>query len=73
MRLSIILGLLKLLAIFVNWLERARLKAEGKAEAYAEAKKVQDERVAKANAARADTDAASGVPDPFDRDNAGRH
>ncbi len=45
----------------------------GKEEAYAQSKAVHDERVAQANAARADADAISGVHDPYDRDTAGRN
>lgn len=75
MNLSIILTLLKLALWVVQALERAKLKAEGKAEAYAEASKIQSERIEAANAARADADhiAAGGLLDPFDRDNAGRN
>jgi hypothetical protein len=68
-KLSIILALLKLAVSIVGWLERARLKAEGKAEAYAEAKEVHDRRVAEADAARADADELAGMhDDPFNRD-----
>jgi hypothetical protein len=69
--LSIILTLLKLASAIVSWLERARAKAEGKAEAYVEAKEVHDRRVAEANAARADADDLDRLSidaDPFNRD-----
>ncbi len=72
MNLSIILTLLKLALWVVQSLERAKLKAEGKAEAHAESKEVHDARVVKADAAR---DAVTGLPadsvqhDPFNRDN----
>lgn len=71
MNLSIILTLLKLALWFVKTLERAKLKAEGKAEAYAESKEIHDMRVAQAEAARRDADelAGDGVQlDPFNRD-----
>jgi Na+-transporting methylmalonyl-CoA/oxaloacetate decarboxylase gamma subunit len=73
MNLSLILTLLKLALWAVQALERAKLKAEGKAEAYAETKEIHDQRVAEALAARADADDIAGVHDPFNRDNAGRH
>lgn len=71
MNLSLILTLLKLALWFVKTLERAKAKAEGKAEAYAESKEIHDMRVAQAEAARADADelAADSVRnDPFNRD-----
>jgi Tfp pilus assembly protein PilO len=72
-KLSIILTLIKLALAIVQWLERARLKAEGKAEAYVEAKEIHDRRVAEAAAARADADELDGLHDPFNRDTSGRH
>lgn len=72
MKLSLIIALLKLAATIVGWLERARMKAEGKAEAYVEAKEVHDRRVAEALAARADADDIDGLHDPFNRDAASR-
>jgi hypothetical protein len=71
MNLSLILTLLKLALAIVSWLERAKLKAEGKAEAYVEAKEVHDRRVVEANAARADADELDRLSvdaDPFNRD-----
>ncbi|HEX9595299.1 MAG TPA: hypothetical protein VF982_00335 [Anaerolineales bacterium] len=70
MGLSFILTLLKLALALVSWLERAKLKAEGKAEAYAESKEVHDRRVAEADAARADADELDSLhsTDPFNRD-----
>ena len=68
MKLSIILTLIKLALAIVQWLERARLKAEGKAEAYVEAKEVHDRRVAEALAARDDADALGMHDDPYNRD-----
>lgn len=68
MQLSFILTLLKLALALVSWLERAKLKAEGKAEAYVEAKEVHDMRVAEADAARADADALGMHDDPYNRD-----
>ena len=73
MNLSLIITLLKLASAVVGWLERARMKAEGRAEAYAEAKEIHDQRVAEADAARADADAIDGLHDPFNRDAASRH
>lgn len=72
MKLSIILALLKLASSIVTFLEQQRWKAEGKREANAEALKAHDERVAQANAARADADLIDSLHDPFNRDNAGR-
>ena len=72
MNLSLILTLLKLALWVVQALERAKLKAEGKAEAYAETKEIHDKRVAEALAARADADDIAGVHDPYDRDAANR-
>lgn len=71
MKLSLIITLLKLLASIVQWLERERIKAEGRREAYAEAKEVHDRRVAEAHAARADADAIDGLHDPYNRDTRG--
>lgn len=73
MWLKIVLALLNLATAVVSWLEQQRWKVEGKREANAEALKAHDERVAQANAARADADDIAGVhSDPFNRDNAGR-
>lgn len=72
MNLSLILTLLKLALWVVRALERAKLKAEGKAEAYVEAKEVHDRRVVEADAARADADDIDSLHDPFNRDAAGR-
>lgn len=72
MKLSIILALLKLASAIVTFLEQQRWKAEGKREANAEALKAHDERVAQANAARADADHIDSLHDPFNRDNANR-
>jgi len=72
MSLKLILTLLKLALWVVQALERAKLKAEGKAEAYVEAKEVHDRRVVEAAAARADADELDSLHDPFNRDNAGR-
>ena len=70
MKLSIIVALLKLAVAIVGWLERERLKAEGKAEANAERAEIEKERIAAANAARADADAINGMhDDPLNRDN----
>lgn len=69
MSLKLIFALIQLVSTVLGWLERARIKAEGKAEAYAESKEIHDQRVAEANAARADADELAGVPDPFNRDN----
>jgi hypothetical protein len=71
MKLSIILALLKLASAIVTFLEQQRWKAEGRREANAEALKAHDERVAQANAARADADELDGLSiasDPFNRD-----
>lgn len=72
MWLKIVLALLNLATAFVSWLERERWKAEGKREANAEALKAHDERVAQANAARADADHIDSLhvaTDPRNRDN----
>jgi Na+-transporting methylmalonyl-CoA/oxaloacetate decarboxylase gamma subunit len=72
MKLSIILALLKIVTAIMSYLERERWKAEGRAEVNAEAKKAHDERVAQANAARADADELSSLhvaTDPRNRDN----
>jgi Na+-transporting methylmalonyl-CoA/oxaloacetate decarboxylase gamma subunit len=72
MKLSIILALLKIVTAIMSYLEQERWKAEGRAEVNAEAKKAHDERVAQANAARADADELSGLhisTDPRNRDN----
>ena len=71
MKLSIILALLKIVTSIMSFLEQQRWKAEGKREANAEALKAHDERVAQANAARADADELAGLhvsTDPFNRD-----
>lgn len=70
MKLSIILALLKIVTSIMSFLEQQRWKAEGKREANAEALKAHDERVAQANAARADADELDGIheSDPFNRD-----
>jgi len=72
MNLKLILALIQFASAVMVWLERERIKAEGKAEAYAESKEAHDQRVAQANAARADADELAGLHDPFDRDNANR-
>lgn len=72
MKLSIIIALLKLASAIVTFLEQQRWKAEGKREANAEALKAHDERVAQANAARADADELDSLHDPLNRDNAYR-
>lgn len=72
MKLSIILALLKLASAIVTFLEQQRWKAEGRREANAEALKAHDERVAQANAARADADELDSLHDPFNRDNSSR-
>jgi len=72
MKLSIILALLKVVTAVMSYLERERWKAEGRAEVNAEAQKAHDERVAQANAARADADELSSLhvaTDPRNRDN----
>jgi Na+-transporting methylmalonyl-CoA/oxaloacetate decarboxylase gamma subunit len=72
MKLSIILSLLKIVTAIMSYLERERWKAEGRAEVNAEAKKAHDERVAQANAARADADELSSLhvaTDSRNRDN----
>ena len=70
MKLSIILALLKIVTAFMSFLEQQRWKAEGKREANAEALKAHDERIAQANAARADADELAGLHnDPRNRDN----
>lgn len=72
MKLSIILALLKIVTAIMSFLEQQRWKAEGKREANAEALKAHDERVAQANAARADADLIDGLhvsTDPRNRDN----
>lgn len=68
MTLKLIVGLIQLASAVMSWLERARIKAEGKAEAYVEAKEVHDQRVAEANAARDDADALGMHDDPYNRD-----
>ncbi len=71
MKLSIILALLKIVTAIMSFLEQQRWKAEGKREANAEALNAHDERVAQANAARADADELAGLhvsTDPFNRD-----
>jgi Na+-transporting methylmalonyl-CoA/oxaloacetate decarboxylase gamma subunit len=69
MKLSIILALLKIVTAIMSFLEQQRWKAEGKREANAEALKAHDERVAQANAARADADELSSLHnDPRNRD-----
>lgn len=68
MKLSIILALLKIVTTIMSYLERERWKAEGRAEVNAEAKKAHDERVAQANAARADADELSGLHIAIDAD-----
>lgn len=73
MNLSIVITLIKLVSTILGWLERARIKAEGKAEANAERAEIEKERIAAADAARADADDISGVhDDPFNRDARGR-
>lgn len=72
MTLKLIVALIQLASTIMSWLERARVKAEGKAEAYAEAKEIHDRRIAEANAARADADELDGLHDPFNRDNSSR-
>lgn len=72
MWLKVVLALIQLMSAFLSYLERERWKAEGKREANAEALKVHDERVAQANAARADADELDSLHDPLNRDNAGR-
>ena len=73
MTLKLIVGLIQLASAIMSWLERARIKAEGKAEAYVEAKEVHDQRVAEAHAARDDADQLDSLHDPFNRDAPGRH
>lgn len=71
MKLSIILALLKIVTAIMSYLERERWKAEGRAEVNAEAQKAHDERVAQANAARADADELGRLhvsTDPRNRD-----
>lgn len=69
--IKLILALLQFANAVVSWLERERLKREGKAEAYAESKEVHDQRIAEANAARADADELGSMHD--DRFNRDRH
>jgi len=66
--LKLIVGLIQLASAVMSWLERARIKAEGKAEAYVEAKEVHDRRVVEALAARDDADALGMHDDPYNRD-----
>ena len=71
MWLKVVLALIQLTSAFLSYLERERWKAEGKREANAEALKAHEERVAQADAARADADHIDGLhePDPYNRDN----
>jgi hypothetical protein len=69
MWLKVVLALIQLTSAFLSYLERERWKVEGKREANAEALKVHDERIAQANAARADADDLSSLHnDPRNRD-----
>lgn len=72
MWLKVVLALIQLTSAFLSYLERERWKAEGKREANAEALKAHDERVAQANAARADADDIDSLHDPFNRDSSSR-
>lgn len=65
-----IIKIIQWLALVMSWLERLHWKREGRNEAIEEADQERLNRIALADAARADADSINGMHnDPYNRDN----